>query len=205
MRFFINVSGFKVGPNFLIKELCVYDFATDQVTFKYCKLPLEYDELTARQKYHVNWLYIYVHSLYFCNGAADEEWTQAECLAYMREIYDIAESEGAYVGYKGGHLIRHIYRSLLGVDTKRDCTFNVELIDCPRIERLVEETFDEDRSPLTPCRKHRVVYFVAPNDAWSSSCPNDTVIVRCSRTLVHWYGYFLKTHRSRFLVERKYM
>lgn len=144
----LDIDGFYVNKRFYPKEICLLSVDNDDALRIDVRLPMNFDELTHKQRSQVCYVTKFVHGLYWTNDI-DTSGAKMERLLYDRKnvptilraaLREHADRRRSFldpdpqvlVAYKGGTLERNLLAS-----ANIPC-LDLELYGCPRFETLIQ-------------------------------------------------------------------
>lgn len=151
----IDVQGFIIDNHFFPKEVCVSGVDSKITTFLIAP-PIEYSELTNKDRITNKWLCNHLHGLCWNDGNITHEEFSQYLVVYLKKEQDII----VYV--KGIEKVRWL-RQLLG---KKEQIQIVDLdeFNCPNIKTLYK-----NNTQIKVCNYHRSVYM--------KTCSRKSVII----------------------------
>nr|WOJ45393.1 AmNV_68 [Apis mellifera nudivirus] len=127
IKYLIDIEGFRVGTQFMAKELGILDMDNYSVWSRYFAVG-NFSALSARDRRQVIYLTNNVHGLRYEDEHDDEP--QSAICEYVKILASHAASENRLIAYKGGHYELDIISNV----GYAHCAFNIESLGCPRFE-----------------------------------------------------------------------
>lgn len=142
----LDLNGYRVsGKPFIIREMgwCNLQGQSDSVHFTH---PMNYTQLSAKDKRTVSHVYNHVHGLRFQATAKEKALTQDQVETLIKTLYETyCNQDQTVVAYKGGTLERDVLKKLQLPHV------DLEWFNCPKADQLVSSGFD----PGPSCGHHR--------------------------------------------------
>ena len=142
----LDLDGYRIsGKPFIVREMgwCNMYGQSASVHFTH---PLNYTQLSVKDKRTVNYIYNHVHGLRFQATAKEKALPQDQLEIFIQTLYDtLSTKDQTVVAYKGGTLERDILNKLQLPHV------DLEWFHCPKADQLVSSEFN----PGPSCGHHR--------------------------------------------------
>lgn len=163
VKWFIDLDGFKVDGSFKIKEMAIGNMDTSDIYLGYYQLEIPYDKLSLQDRREVNWVTYHVTGLAFQDFPGDQPQTEVNTM--IEELCRKAEVEDRVIAYKGGNHEKDLLNKF------GTAGFNIELLGCPKLEKLLQIYFDDTVVQKYKCDRHGPVFPRKSGDITVAHCP----------------------------------